>query len=626
MFIAGLISGVVPPPFNVILVGMVVVLYAVGRYLNKGRPRPRVRQVAVIAVTLAAGFASGAFGRPALEYGWNLVFNRCETPVEVSVLMPVDGALGFETAVNEFNDHYTDEAGCKRANVTAYAASWPEVLKAMELGWETDPELERTDDLYGFNPIRDVGPRPDLWLAESKTQIELASAPLLASPVPDDVLKPAEADSIGSTPLVVALPRTDFGDDASLSNPIVSEALPDLVSRLRDEHGVPVVRSDPALSYTALAFLGALYADDTAADPVGTRVENQLARSVEETGLPLPSTDTDLMCAVAGLGPEPEVAVLTTERALSRFNSGDPLGANCPLRADARSGLAPRYLESLGSLDYHAAALHWDDPWAADRMEVVEKLTGWLQGDDPRWSPESIGIRGNDYSGEELDSAVDFVPGFTVSTERLEAVDHGRLLRKYGDSRVPTDVLLAIDGSLSMGTAIDGEGRSRFELAAEGVRAALDSLSPRDSAGLWTFPAEGGASHTELLPIGTGRSPADADLLEADAPSLVSGVGLHETLVSGIDALDAVSADEGVEAMVVLTDGADRDGSDVTVDEVIARVADSDASLYIIAVGDASCRAKHFADMTAHARITCLDAEEGQIKTTFEQLFAGLWS
>lgn len=632
MIIVGLVSGVAPPPINwlVAVIGVIVALahYFLG-HLRKGTLRPRGERAVVFLVSVAMGafgFVGGLLSRPLMDYGWNHMLSSCEVPVEVSVLLPVDGAFGFEAAVNEFNDRYTDEAGCKLANVTAYAAPWPDVKKAMQLGWETDRELDRTDPLFDFNPLRDVGPRPDLWLAESMTQIELVEAPLVASAAPDDVLEPAQAEPIGSTPLVVAVPQSSLGNESNPDGQVLTDALPDLISRLREEQDVAVVRSDPNLSYTALAFLDALYAPGTEADLVGTRVENQLARSVEETGLALPGTDTDLLCAVAGLEPELGVAVLTTERALSRYNEGEPLGTNCPLRADARSGLSPIYLESLGSLDYHAAQLHWDDPWAEKRLDVVERLTAWLQGDDGRWSPERIGIRGNDYGGEELDGAVDFVPSFAPTTERLEAADHDRLLVEYGDSRVPTDVLLAIDRSLSMGTAIDGEGRTRFELAIEGVRAALGYLSPRDSAGLWTFPAAGGPSHTELLEIATGRSPTDAELLQAATDSLVSGIDLHQTIVAGMDALDAASADEGVEAMVVLTDGADRDDSDVTVDDVVARVAASEASLYIIAVGDASCRAKHFADMTAHARITCLEAGENQVRTTFEQLFAQLWS
>ncbi|WP_035704084.1 vWA domain-containing protein [Glycomyces tenuis] len=546
----------------------------------------------------------------------------CDDPVELSVLLPVDGAFGFEEGVGEFAEQYVDDSGCKLANVTAYSAPWPDVQKALELGWEVDEELESDDPLFGFAPQRDVGPRPDLWLAESPAQVELAEE-LLSGAGSDGVLDADAAAPIGSTPLVMAVPDQIFDTGFGPDNQILDESPASLAQRLGDEYGLSVVRADPTLSHTALSFLKFLYDDD--AEAVGVQIEKQLARSAEDIGLGLPGSDTSLICGLtetssSGAG----TAVLTTERALSQHNSGAPLGDDCPLRVGSRSGYSPLYLEELGSLDYRAARLGWDDPWADRRSEVAEDLSAWLAGEDEAWSPERIGIRGNGYDGAAIEGDLNFALNFQPSGEPLTAGEPAALLSTYGESRVPTNVLLAIDDSLTMGTQIGGEGLSRFELAVEGVRAALGYLSPRDAAGLWTFPAEGAASHDVLLEIASGRGPQDADLL-SDHP-LVRGVDLHQTLVEGVEALEASSGEDSVEAMVVLTDGADRDDSAIGVADVIDRVTDSEVSLYIIAVGDASCRSKNFTDMTASPRIRCIEAEEGQIKTTFDSLFGQLWS
>lgn len=619
LIVIGLVAGVIDPPGNMILAG-VGSAFALMHYLWRHQ-RPQVLRTMIVFLAAATGFMLGYVAHPAIRSAWAHFTGDCDDPVELTVLLPVDGALGFETAVEHFNEGYVDGSKCKRANVTAYAAPWPDVQKALRLGWEADEDHE-DDELAGFAPQRDVGPRPDLWVAESAAQVELAEASLDAMGG-DGVLDAGAAGSIGWTPLVVAVTDEPFEDGFDEDGQARGESLPELVQRLGDVHGTPVVRSDPVQSPTALMFLESLYGD--AAEAV--QMEKRLARSAQEVGLGIPATDTDLLCKLAETAPS--AAVLTTERALSRYNSGAPLGDDCPADPEPRSGYTPLYPEGLGDLHYRAARLHWDDdPWAAERSAVAEDLSDWLaNGDGKRWSPEAVGIRSEDHDGGHIDGGRHFDLSRTQSEERLTGDDFEELLASYSASRMPTNVLLAIDGSLSMGTQIGGEGRSRFELAVEGVRAALENLGPHDAAGLWTFPAEGGAAYDVLLDIAPERGPQDADLLTGHQP--VSGVDLHRTLIEGVDALEAAAelrgADaEGVEAMVVLTDGADRDASDVGA--VVDRIDASEVSLYIIAVGDASCRSANFADMTASPRISCFEAQENQIKSTFDGLFGQLWS
>ncbi|HLU28987.1 MAG TPA: vWA domain-containing protein [Glycomyces sp.] len=573
----------------------------------------------VLSLSVALVLALVAFFLPQLR---ELVHPECDDPVELTVLLPVDGAFGFGEAVAAFNEQYTDDSGCKRANVTAYSAPWPDVQKALELGWEVDEELGADDERFGFAPQRDVGPRPDLWLAESAAQIDLAET-LLSGAGDDGVLDADRAAPIGTTPLVVAVPDQVYETESPPGDGVLDEDLPDLVQRLGDHHGLSVVRSDPTLSYSALLSLEYLYGNGS--DAVGVQIEKQLARAAEDIGLGLPGTDTDMLCKLTELSSSgPGTAFLTTERALSQHNRGDPLGEGCPLKRGSRSGYAPLYLEGVGGLDYRTARLHWEDLWAERRSEVAADLTDWLAGEHEAWSPELMGVRGNDYVGAELEGGLRFDLNHHAPVEPLGASAIGALLDSYSESRVPTNVLLAIDKSLSMGTQISGEGRNRFELAAEGVRAALQNLSPRDAAGLWTFPAEGGGAYDVLFAIEAGHGPQDADLL-SDHP-LVRGVDLHRTLMEGVEALEGAAGEDSVEAMVVLTDGADRDEADVEVADVLDRLDASEVSLYVIAVGDASCRAKNFADMTAHPRVDCIEAEEDQVATTFDSLFEQLWS
>jgi hypothetical protein len=171
-----------------------------------------------------------------------------------------------------------------------------------------------------------------------------------------------------------------------------------------------------------------------------------------------------------------------------------------------------------------------------------------------------------------------------------------------------------------------GGGRTRFQLATDGVVTALDYLgvNAEDKAALWTFPVAGSASHAEVFGMTTAPGDGVADQLAATETS--NGVDLHQTVVDGLAELEAAGDDEGSSAMVVLTDGADVDRSETTAAAVRTALADARASLYLIAVGEASCRSATFADLTVDSRVTCLEADEQQITATFDSLFNQLWS
>ncbi|WP_168801659.1 vWA domain-containing protein [Glycomyces buryatensis] len=591
---------------------IVIALGFAGWLLYQLRPsrttdrRTRMRRIAAVLVPILVVTAASV-----PVFHWVDRTPDCQDPIELTVLVPEDGAYGFEQAIADFNGSDTTGSDCRRANITTYSAPWPQVWKAFEAGWAPVDSDEGPAD---FDPLRDVGPEPDLWVAESQTQVELAGQAMVAAGG-DRVIEPDSSRPLGWTPLVMAVPGPVFESEYEDEQRSVLP-LGDLARELRDELGM--LRSDPTVSYTALTALRSLY--DERATTSGTEVEKLLASSVAQTGLAIPGSDTDLMCDMALR--EPEAALITTERALSSYNRGEPLGANCPLEDTGRAALSPVYLQGAGGLDYQAVRPGWGDPGEAERAEVADALSTWLAGDET--SPlEAFGIRGNEHNGGVLGGDIEFDLEFEDDTEPLATDEPDALLEQYGDNRVPTNVLLAIDHSQSM-DVVDGQERSRFDLAVEGVRTALGRLDPKDRAGMWTFPAEGGDTYVEVLGIAEGRSPDDADLLY-ERPA-VTGIDLNRTIVDGVDAVEAASEEDDVKAMVVLTDGADEDSSSTSAAEVGDYVANSEVSVYVIAVGEASCRSKQFTEMTADSRITCLEADEDQIRSTFDSLFHRLWS
>jgi hypothetical protein len=616
-----LLSGVIPQPWSTALfvfgIGVILV-QAMMKWLDLGTGRRRTMGTAM-AVVVVCSVIIGWVLNPVFHWADKRLLD-CGDPVELAVLVPEDGAAWFQESIAEFNRRNIDKNKCREANVTAFSAPWPDVERAMARGWEPAAPGEEEP----FEPLRDVGPRPHFWIAESQTQVDLAAQLLDDSEVNYEVFAPEDAEPIGRTPLVLAVPDAVLEKGFNGGSQTAARPLHELIGELGDAYGTPVLRSDPAVSTTALLFLRALYGPDADPGGVGARIENRLADAAAETGIALSTSDTALLCELAAKGANPASAVLTTEAALARYNSGLSLGDECALAGSPRSGLAPIYGNELGALDYQGVGLGWnDDPWAAKRAAVAEELRAWLAGEREGWRPTDMGVRGVQYEGGALNGDVGFDKTFQVEADPISAGEFRELEEVYGENRVPTDVLLAIDRSATMDESAGG-GATRFELAASGVAAALDYLGADDRVGLWTFPADGTDSHREVLPIGPGPDDGVAGLLEAAEVS--RGVDLHQTVVDGIAELEAAGGGERVSAMVVLTDGDDADHSTTTATAVRDQLAASHVELYLIAVGDASCRSATFSALTDDSRVTCFEAEEQQITTTFDGLFNQLWS
>lgn len=609
------------PPWRTVLIVAGIVL-AGGSWLvdllrdRKGRRRSMLAVIVGVSVFF---LVLGYILRPVGERLNDTLLVDCADPVELSVLLPVDGAAGFQEAIAAFNEAYTDKNRCRKANVTAYSAPWPDVEQAMREGW-LPPDAEAPDGER--RSLRDVGLRPHLWIAESRTQVDLAAEALDGSSVDYEVFAPDDAEPIGLTPLVLAVSNTLLDDGFNGGLPTTERTLPDLITELGD---TPVLRSDPEATHAGMLFLRALYGRD--ADPGGTgaRMENRLADAAASTGIALSSSDAELLCELTKAPmTDPAAAVLTTEAALAHYNLGGSLGDECAITGNTPPSLVPVYSSELGALDYQAVGLDWkDDAWSERRADVAEDLRAWLAGEDDRWNPTDMGVRDVRYEGGAIAGDFGFETEFPVEADPIGTAEFTALQEVYSQNRVPTDVLLAIDRSVTMDEQVGG-GASRFELAARGVVAALGYLGEKDRVGLWTFPAEGSASHAPVFDIGPDPGGGVAEMLEETEAS--QGVDLHQTAVDGIAALEAAREGERLSAMVVLTDGADTDDSPTTAAAVRDRLADSQVRLYLIAVGDAACRSASFSALDEDPRVTCFEASEQQITTTFDSLFNQLWS
>ncbi|MEU5153073.1 vWA domain-containing protein [Glycomyces sp. NPDC021274] len=619
--------GAVPPPWRTALI-IVGIALAAGSWLwdllypSDGKRR---RMIAAIVGVSVFFLVLGYILRPVVHRMHQELLVDCADPVELTVLTPVDGAAGFGQAIAEFNRANVDGNRCRKANVTAYSAPWPQVEQAMEQGWESPGE--GGEESGPFASLRDVGPRPHFWIAESQTQVDLAYEALDASELTYEVFQTDDAEPIGRTPLVLAVPDTVLEQGFNGGAQITDRSLPDLIAELGEGHDTPVLRSDPAVTTSGLLFLRALYGPDAEPGGVGARMENLLADAASATGIALSPSDTDLLCDLTlAQGVNPDAAVLTTEVALARYNEGHSLGDDCALTESGRSGLAPVYGGHFGSLDYQGVRLDWSgDPMDEERAAVAEDLQDWLAGGSDGWNPTQMGMRNEHYDGGAIEGGNQFDTAFEVEADPISSGEFTALRGVYGQNRPPTTVLLAIDHSATMDAPVSG-GRTRFELATDGVATALQYLgaNDEDQAALWTFPGPGSDSHGVVFGMTSDPGGDVAGMLAATETS--AGVDLHQTVVDGVAELEAAGNAEGANAMVVLTDGDDPDTSSTTVEQVRAALAESQARLYLIAVGDVSCRSAAFTDLVVDSRVTCLEAEEERITVTFDSLFNQLWS
>ena len=137
-----------------------------------------------------------------------------------------------------------------------------------------------------------------------------------------------------------------------------------------------------------------------------------------------------------------------------------------------------------------------------------------------------------------------------------------RIKAAWRQDRKPANVLLVVDVSGSMNDE-DKIGQARA-----GVQAFLHQLSGRDRAGLMTFDAE---THTIVPP---GLVAGDRPLLRRRVSELVADgdTALYDATLKSWQTVDALNDDKRINAIVLLSDGADT-ASATGLQSVLARLS-----------------------------------------------------
>jgi Ca-activated chloride channel family protein len=576
--------------------------------------------VAAVTVVVLAGSTGAAVALQSAR--------SCEDPTEVAVMVPEEGAAGFAAVADAFERDSVTPFSCPRYHVTTFGMGWPALRAAFGSGWGAAAGQDGAASL-------DLGPRPDVWLAES-----MAQADIVAPRGAGNGFTVSDPTLVAGSPLVLAVPEPHAQALSATTKP--GDTIQELMAAA-GAAGLDVVRANPDASFAAALHTERLYAasgsgaeGDAQVAEAQKALELDLGHALERAGLP-PGTDAALLCRLDELSAAepPRVAVLTSERAMVHRGTACPASA-----AGGDAALVPFYPESAVGLDYRAVRLTWADAAPSGRRaDAAAAFVEWLGTSEGQEALDRrAGVRGVDGrppTGDDgpLPGLPDTVvkPGAgIVADTRVESMEE-----QYRAARRPARVLVLVDSSGSMGRPADGD-RLRIDVAERGVLGALSHLGGSDEVGIWSFSGNAGSSPRAVLDV-TGSEEA-----EREAPDLLrdelrpdGATPLYDAIAATTSELVRLDPDGAsrrhLTALIVLTDGENHPGAgpgaELTASDLIRSARAEDAAgvrVYVVAVGEASCQVSDLRRIAAEWDGECWDSSFGELEGTLAGLFGQL--
>jgi trypsin-like peptidase/von Willebrand factor type A domain-containing protein len=500
-----------------------------------------------------------------------------------------------------------------------------------------------------------TGMHPDLWLGPQD-----AAAGLRASAVDASAAWPTSngnaaatttVTTIGRSPLVLAVPvqryqakeqtmRQSSWDWPELfavatspsGKPVAGAPIPGATGT-----GWGVVRPDPATSLVGRLATALLYPDRITSSTARTRIELPI-ENAQDAGLYPPGDETDLLCRQRELDVDHRAALIVTEQAALQFNRGRALGTACgPLPPPkGPPQLIAFYPRDTVAVYQAAVSIRWADPLSVQSAVVRQaaaEFVRWIsQEPDGKKALRDEGLRA---AGDTVEVLSGFNPDGALSEwpfvhEIPTPIDPTKALRIYASAHRHARALVALDQSGSMRTVVDASGRTRFNVAVQGVRDALGRMADRDEFGLDLFstalPGAGIKSEFPLQPRTHNQVGALDQLLDGVATQVPTGnTPLYRAIDTGVVTVrkGGLRADQ-FGAVVVLTDGqnTEHDEHDDLPDAIAGHPR---VRVFVVAIGEASCGVPQLVKVTTATGGRCVTASVSTMKQVLGGLLDTLW-
>ncbi|MGH4018561.1 MAG: substrate-binding domain-containing protein [Pseudonocardiaceae bacterium] len=387
------------------------------------RDHTAVKTVLTSALTLSLALAVGIgfvmLGRP-IYY----MFFGCDHPTELRVLSSRAGEEPAERLAGRYERSTAeDDYGCPAVNVYVYSADTKDTRRAIADDWSAEH-------------LRDVGPHPDVWLADSTAEIEKIRE------MPDSAGAGSmivHEDPIAWSPLVLGITASTVPDSLAA---LRRDASWSVLFQHAMDLGWDVVRPDPITSPMGEVGAAALYHSDGLVDPARARmIEQRIGRSLDQGGYPL-GDGLDVLCRHRQLD-TPSTAVIVSEQALVRFNEGDWLGGRCgtaefPRGEDDR--LLAFYPSDTRSLDHRFVRFTWS---GSPQEREARAFGEWLARGEGEEALVEVGLRPPDLPlVEPLDERNGVLPGAGFNRDELRKDERDSTQQLYTSANRQARVLL----------------------------------------------------------------------------------------------------------------------------------------------------------------------------------------
>jgi hypothetical protein len=462
-------------------------------------------------------------------------------------LLQVVASPDIAAAVSRIAGGISDAAGC--AEVDVRAAGGAAVLTALR---------------------QPSAAQPDVWIPDSSLWVARAAD--------EQLVTPAGQESVASSPLTLAVPTAlrdqlaPEGAGLPWSGAVAALAGGELVLHLPAEPAAPA----------AIGILGALR-EAAEQQPEARAALTQLLRAARVETAPAdgPGVLVALDAAADAAVPVPEQTV---------FHRHGAPGVPDVAAVYAAPGGTP--------FDYPFTTLRAEGP----REATADRLLAALGSPRGQQVLRDAGFRGTDGAGAGLtaDRGVDGTQPSPVAVP--DTATAAELLSTFDAVRRDARLLAVVDVSGSMAEPVPGAGGStRLDLALRAAAAGMQLYPDSTEVGLWSFSEDvsGGRDHQELVPIApvTGPAPggreAMALAMAGMRPVPNGGTGLYDTTLAAVRAVRAGWDPARVNAVVLLTDGADTDAHGIGLEDLLTTLRAENASgqpvpVITIAYGDGS--------------------------------------